>query len=64
MTPNEEFCRWGFMSTATIGRKNWQAIKNSGDGRLVAVASRNLANGQAFIDKCQSTVPFAQSPRD
>jgi predicted dehydrogenase len=51
------------MSTATIGRKNWQAIKNSGDGCLVAVASRNLASSQAFIDECQSTVPFAQSPR-
>ena len=63
MTSSAEQCRWGFMSTATIGRKNWQAVKKSGNGCLVAVASRSLANSQAFIDECQSAAPFAQAPR-
>ena len=56
-------CRWGIMSTATIGRKNWQAIQLSGNGTIVAVASRNAASSQKFIDECQAAVPFDESPR-
>ena len=63
MTSNEKVCRWGFMGTATIARKNWLAVKNSGNGRIVAVASRSGARSQAFIDECQSTVPFVDLPR-
>ena len=56
-------CRWGIMSTAVIGRKNWQSIKNSGNGRVVAVASRNFDTGKKYVEECQSTVPFEQPPR-
>ena len=55
-------CRWGILSTANIGRKNWLAIKNSGNGSVVAVASRKLATSQAFIDECQATEPFSIPP--
>ena len=60
---DKKICRWGIMSTATIGRKNWQAIKLAGNGTVVAVASRNAASSQKYIDECQSTVPFDESPR-
>ena len=55
-------CRWGIMSTALIGRKNWQAIKLSGNGQVVAVASRSAANAEKYIDEVQSFVPFDQKP--
>lgn len=56
-------CRWGIMSTATIGRKNWQAIQLSGNGEVVAVASRNAASSAQFIEECQAAVPFSVTPR-
>ncbi|MEM6915271.1 MAG: gfo/Idh/MocA family oxidoreductase, partial [Verrucomicrobiota bacterium] len=37
---SETKCRWGILGTAGIARKNWQAIRNSGNGELVGVASR------------------------
>ena len=56
-------CRWGIMSTANIGRKNWKGIHLSGNGRVSAVASRTEAKAQAFIDQCHaehaSPVPAA-----
>lgn len=55
-------CRWGFMSTASIGRKNWQAIKLSGNGRVVAVGSRTADKAQAFIDECQQLCAFETAP--
>ncbi len=62
--PNHDrICRWGFMSTATIGRKNWLAVKNSGNGRVVAVASRDQTRSQAFVDECQSHAAFDDAPR-
>ena len=51
------------MSTATIGRKNWQAIKLSGNGKVVAVASRSSANSARYIEECQTSVPFDEAPR-
>ncbi|MGB7346996.1 MAG: Gfo/Idh/MocA family oxidoreductase [Pirellulaceae bacterium] len=51
-------CRWGFLSTAGIARKNWKAVRLSGNGRITAVASRNEIKAQAFIDECQAEVPF------
>jgi predicted dehydrogenase len=54
-------CRWGFLSTAAIARKNWKAIRLSGNGRVSAVASRSLAKAQAFIDQCAAEVPQPQS---
>lgn len=56
-------CRWGILGTAGIARKNWQAIRNSGNGRLVAVASRNKERAAAFISENQSQVPFDPPPR-
>lgn len=56
-------CRWGFLSTATIGQKNWQAIKLSGNGRVVAVASRNADSSSRFIEQCQNAVAFEELPR-
>jgi predicted dehydrogenase len=56
-------CRWGILSTATIGHKNWQAIKLSGNGVVAAVASRSEQHAQSFIDDCQALVPFEVTPK-
>ncbi|MCB9892253.1 MAG: Gfo/Idh/MocA family oxidoreductase [Planctomycetes bacterium] len=60
---NQETCRWGVLSTAGIARKNWQAILDAGNGRVEAVASRDVAKAQAFIDECQSEARFEPAPR-
>jgi predicted dehydrogenase len=54
--------RWGVMGAAGIARKNWQAIKYSGNGQLAAVASRSRERAEQFITDCQSYVPFASRP--
>lgn len=53
----EKICRWGILSTAGIARKNWHSIVLSGNGRVMAVASRSGEKAQAFIDECQASVP-------
>ncbi len=58
-----ETLRWGILSTAGIARKNWEAIRNSGNGTITAVASRDAAKAQQFIDECQAEVPFDEVPR-
>lgn len=60
MTTNP--CRWGILSTATIARKNWQAIRDAGNATLVAVASRSEARALQFITECQASAPFPQTP--
>jgi predicted dehydrogenase len=55
----ENICRWGILSTAGIAKKNWHSIINSGNGRLVAVASRSKEKAQVFIDECKASVPVA-----
>lgn len=55
-------CRWGFLSTAEIGFKNWKAIWLSGNGTVTAVASRRRERSQEFIDRCQRLVPFEEPP--
>ena len=55
-------CRWGILGTANIARKNWKAIRHSGNGTVTAVASRDAAKAQKFIDECQSDVPFDPAP--
>jgi len=50
--------RWGFLSTAQIGRKNWKAILNSGNSVVTAVASRDTAKAEHFIADCQQAMPF------
>lgn len=60
MTAN---CRWGFLSTATIARKNWRAIFNAPSATLVAVASRERNRAESFIQQCQPYAPFHPPPR-
>lgn len=55
-------CRWGFLGTAGIARKNWQAVRHAGNARLVAVASREHAKAAAFVDGCQAQVPHPVPP--
>lgn len=54
--------RWGILGTANIARKNWQAIQNSGNSVLTAVASRDAARSRRFIEECQSEVPLSVVP--
>lgn len=61
---NEEMkCRWGILGTAAIAKKNWQAIKNSGNGQLVAVASRSEDRASEYIADLQEQVPHDPIPR-
>ena len=62
MSTQAPLCRWGILATADIARKNWLAIKNSGNGRVVAVASRHLAKAELFIRDCQAEAPFELRP--
>ena len=55
--------RIGFLSTAGIGKKNWQAIFNSGNCVIAAVASRDATKSRKFIDECQHEFAFAETPR-
>ena len=59
---SDRLCRWGILSTAVIARKNWQAIRRSGSGTVVAVASRSADKAQQFIDECQHEQPFDAVP--
>lgn len=54
--------RWGILGTAQIARKNWQAIYNTGDSTVTAVASRDLARSRKFIAECQGARPMASVP--
>ena len=60
---NRRQLRWGILSTAQIGRKNWRAIQLSGNGIVAAVASRTLAGAERFIAENQAAAPFAIPPR-
>lgn len=51
------------MGTAGIARKNWQAIKNSGNGKLVAVGSRTKERAAQYIAENQAQVPHDPAPR-
>jgi predicted dehydrogenase len=59
----EKILRWGILGAANIARKNWDAIRYSGNGVIVAVASRDEARAQKFINECQSVAPFEEAPR-
>ncbi len=59
---SEKKCRWGFLSAAWIGIKNWQSVALSGNGEIVAVASRDQSKANAWIDECSSHVPFPHRP--
>jgi predicted dehydrogenase len=54
--------RFGFLSTARIGRQNWKAILNSSNAIVTAVASRDAGRSREFIRECQHEFPFATEP--
>lgn len=54
---SDGICRWGILSTAGIALKNWHSIANSGNGQVVAVASRSKEKADEFIKTCQASVP-------
>jgi predicted dehydrogenase len=55
-------CRWAILGTAGIARKNWLAIRQAENARLVAVASRDRARARAFIDECEVSAPGHPPP--
>ena len=59
----EKPCSWGILGTAGIARKNWQAIRHSRNGRLVAVASRTADRAAAYIAENQTQIPHHPAPR-
>lgn len=63
MASNDTFCRWGILSSANIARKNWKAIRLSGNGCVQGVSSRSADRAQTFIQECQAEVPFPQLPQ-
>ena len=54
--------RFGFLSTANIGRKNWVSIWNSGNAVTTAVASRDADRARQFIKELQAESPFDTAP--
>lgn len=58
---SQQNCRWGILSTAGIAMKNWHSIAASGNGQVVAVASRSQEKAQQFIDACQASVPVSHT---
>lgn len=62
MAQSNKVCRWGILGTAGIARKNWLAIRLSGNAQVVAVASRSRESAQLFIDECSAQVPQVTSP--
>jgi predicted dehydrogenase len=55
--------RWGILSTAHIARKNWKAIKLSGNSTVTAVASRDVERSRRFIAECQAAAPMSPAPQ-
>lgn len=55
-------CRWGILSTAEIGQKNWKAILNAPSATLTAVASRDHDRAARFVQRLQAAAPFATPP--
>ena len=60
---SESKLRWGILSTANIARKNWKAIRNTGNSTVVAVASRAVERSRKFIDECQAEAPMEAVPK-
>ncbi|MBA4138201.1 MAG: oxidoreductase [Opitutus sp.] len=54
--------RWGFLSTANICRQNWRALHASGTNVVTALASRDQARAQRFVDENQLTTPMPRVP--
>ena len=62
MSASPSVCRFGILGTAGISAKNWLSIANAENAELVAVASRDAAKAEAFIDACQASRPVAKRP--
>jgi predicted dehydrogenase len=60
---SENKLRWGILSTAQIARKNWKAIRNTGNSTVAAVASRDVERSRRFIDECQAEAPMEAVPK-
>jgi predicted dehydrogenase len=54
--------RFGFLSTANIGRQNWKSIHDSGNSVVAAVASRDIRRSRQFIKELQAETPFDAEP--
>jgi predicted dehydrogenase len=54
--------RWGILSTAGIAKKNWRAIRDTGNSVVTAVASRDVARSRQLIAECQNKDPFDKLP--
>ena len=54
--------RFGFLSTANIGRKNWKSVFHSGNSVVTAVASRDVERARKFIRECQAEAAFKTPP--
>jgi len=54
--------RWGILGAAHIARKNWRAIRHSGNATLAAIASRDPNRARALVDECQRHEPFERKP--
>jgi len=54
--------RWGILGAARIARKNWKAIRHSGNSLVTAVASRDLNRARSFVEECQRYEPFERAP--
>ena len=59
---SRQVCRWGILSAANIARKNWLAIRNCDNAVVTAVASRDKAKAQQFIDECNGHSSFNPKP--
>lgn len=59
----ETVCRWGFLGTAVIARKNWQSILDAGNARLMGVASRDVAKARQYIAENQTQVAHPVEPK-
>jgi len=60
---NETRVRWGILGTAGIARKNWRALRDSGNSILVAVASRDVERSRRFIRECQVEALIEPTPK-
>jgi predicted dehydrogenase len=54
--------RWGILSSAAIARKNWRAIRDSGNSVVTAIASRDVVRSRKFIEDCQREAPAETIP--
>ncbi|MEI9963072.1 MAG: Gfo/Idh/MocA family oxidoreductase [Limisphaerales bacterium] len=54
--------RFGFLSTANIGRQNWKSIHDSGNAVVTTIASRDIKRSGQFIKELQAKFPFETAP--